>query len=363
MNDGDIGIEKGGVGSRPRAARLGESLLDADSSLSFEHRRYRRRVALTVVPGSLGLIAVLVAIVFEYIAMGMGGLLLELPSYLVVQVLAIAGVIGLVLSGFGAVMMYLQTGFKGFQKVDLEYQRSGDFRRFLRDLEERINSLESRETAPRSELGEKAVNELVAELRMAIEQQATREFLDEIKASILLEKGRTQQLESVLHLEDTKSRLLDELQVLTRRGHTNLSIGIFVAVGGVALLIIFVFGVTGGEAGGMEFLRRFLPQISLVTIVEIFAYFFLRLYSVGLTEIKYFQNEITNVEARMIAVESAIQFGDSELMRRVILELVETERNHVLKEGETTASFERRRAEKDPGTLFGKGASGLWKRE
>jgi len=40
-------------------------------------------------------------------------------------------------------------------------------------------------------------------------------------------------------------------------------------------------------------------------LIELFAYFFLKLYKSDLSEIKYFQNELTNVEMRYAAVRLA----------------------------------------------------------
>jgi hypothetical protein len=56
---------------------------------------------------------------------------------------------------------------------------------------------------------------------------------------------------------------------------------------------------------------------------------------------KYYQNEITNVEMRLMALKTALMLEDKEALRLVILDLSKTERNLPLKAGETTVDLER----------------------
>lgn len=45
-------------------------------------------------------------------------------------------------------------------------------------------------------------------------------------------------------------------------------------------------------------------------MIELFAYFFLSLYRTSLQKIKYFQNELTNIEAKQIALRAALSYGE-----------------------------------------------------
>ena len=72
---------------------------------------------------------------------------------------------------------------------------------------------------------------------------------------------------------------------------------------------------------------QFLPRLTLVVLIEIFAYFFLRLYKSSLGEIKYFQNEITNIEAKALALQAAELAGDKESTASIINRLADTDRN------------------------------------
>ncbi len=67
--------------------------------------------------------------------------------------------------------------------------------------------------------------------------------------------------------------------------------------------------------------------------MQVFAYFFLRLYRYGLFEIKYFQNEITSAQLRIIALETILMKGSKETIEKFALEMAKTERNIILKNG------------------------------
>ena len=60
-------------------------------------------------------------------------------------------------------------------------------------------------------------------------------------------------------------------------------------------------------------------------------------------EVKYFQNEITNLETHLLALELAILTNNAALQRAVGMELVRTERNVVLSRYQTNSELERMR--------------------
>jgi hypothetical protein len=90
----------------------------------------------------------------------------------------------------------------------------------------------------------------------------------------------------------------------------------------------------------------FIPRISLVIFIEVFAFFFLKLYRSNLDNIRYYHNEMTNIEMKIISLKSSILNADKETINEVIKELSKTERNFVIKKGETTIELERIRSEK-----------------
>lgn len=106
----------------------------------------------------------------------------------------------------------------------------------------------------------------------------------------------------------------------------------------------------GAESNG-RFLKNLIlpivPRILLVVFIEVFAYFFLKLYKDGLSEIKYFQNELTNVESKLAAVEFSYITNNQESLRISIEALSKTERNFVLEKGQATVELERGKSESE----------------
>jgi hypothetical protein len=89
----------------------------------------------------------------------------------------------------------------------------------------------------------------------------------------------------------------------------------------------------------------FIPKLSLAFFVQAFSLFFLRLYKAGFAEIKYFQNELTNLEVKYLGVVSAVLTDDEEAVREASKSLLAVERNHILAKGQTTIELEKYKIE------------------
>jgi hypothetical protein len=50
--------------------------------------------------------------------------------------------------------------------------------------------------------------------------------------------------------------------------------------------------------------------------------------------IRYFRNEVTNLETKYLALEAAARFGDKETLAKILLTLAGTERNFTIKKDE-----------------------------
>ena len=75
-------------------------------------------------------------------------------------------------------------------------------------------------------------------------------------------------------------------------------------------------------------------------MTHFFAYFFLKFYKANLSEIKYFQNEITT-KSKYLALKVASYIGNEESIKSVITNLFSTERNFILSKGQSTVDLER----------------------
>jgi hypothetical protein len=145
---------------------------------------------------------------------------------------------------------------------------------------------------------------------------------------------------------DTLKRLLDEVSALEGRGTYNLIIGGIVAAVGVGFLGWFAFQIKEKPTQWLDLVYTFGPRLSLVILLEVISFFFLRLYKSSLTEIKFFQNEMTTVQAVMCSVQTAAHSNDITLLQTTIGQLSKTERNRLLAKGETTVELEAARLDR-----------------
>jgi len=141
---------------------------------------------------------------------------------------------------------------------------------------------------------------------------------------------------------DLVQRLKSEIDRLNRRGGVNLAIGSIIALIGILSLAYFLYRAPD-IVGGLDFFIHQLPKLSFVIAVELFAYFFLRLYKNGFDEIKYFQNEITNIDMKVMSLKYAQEFNSEDIIRELAMHLMKTERNFILENGQTTVSIEKDR--------------------
>jgi hypothetical protein len=169
---------------------------------------------------------------------------------------------------------------------------------------------------------------------------------DEESYSRVLTQWATPEGALVQQLFHTTGRLNREIGELGRRGNINLLIGIITTVVGVGILVYVVYSTLGdNEDFGWKSGVHTILRISIALFIQTFAYFFLRLYKTSLEDIKYYQNEITNIESRWLALKAATD--KPEFLKSAIDALLKTERNFVLKKGESTLLLERERLEKN----------------
>jgi len=130
------------------------------------------------------------------------------------------------------------------------------------------------------------------------------------------------------------NRLEVEVATLERRSNVNVIIGVVSAV-----IIVMVAGyVLAFKVEGDVY--SYLPLLSIVLVVELFSFFFLRLYKKNLDDIKFFRNEISNFESKRIAyLMSRDHLTDK--IPSVVEAMLGVERNFVLKKDESTIDVER----------------------
>lgn len=246
-------------------------------------------------------------------------------------------------------LKYLQSG-----SSDTESSRMAEVRAEIAALSDKID-----------EIGSVDGNEY--ELSRLVESALDQEVVKEKIVRNIELATENREREAIVNILSNLSgdivfRLEREISDMRLRSNFNLVFGVLMAIFGVFFLWTSIStidplriisegysssassAVGEGALGAKEAFFSLIPRLSLVLFVEFFAYFFLRLYRSSLWEIKYIQNEITNIEAKMIPVHVAWIRDDAGALVDALKSLSKTERNFVLEKDQTTVELEKARA-------------------
>ncbi|MCR9200716.1 MAG: hypothetical protein NXI04_18930 [Planctomycetaceae bacterium] len=131
-------------------------------------------------------------------------------------------------------------------------------------------------------------------------------------------------------ITESIKRLGDAITTLGKRANKNLGFGVCVAATGILVLGMMLLNgppVTRTESTNSQLMVFFGTRVSLLFFTQVLAYFFLRLYSAGLADLKYYQNELTNISAYKAAIHTAIAKGNEEQLQTVVNSLMNVDRN------------------------------------
>ena len=125
----------------------------------------------------------------------------------------------------------------------------------------------------------------------------------------------------------------DKLHALA---YLNLSIGAVACITGLAFFSHFL-SIEFRSLDEAKLPYFIFTRTTFVLLIEFFAYFFLCLYRGCIQDIKYFENEATNVTFRVMGIEAAGAYAaDVQTIRELCSDLSRTERNSILKRNEST---------------------------
>ncbi|AZF53298.1 hypothetical protein C4J85_2813 [Pseudomonas sp. R4-34-07] len=258
---------------------------------------------------------------------------------------------------------YLQGGIFLSDQFDLnEEERTSALRRLWNTQEELSENSELHDSFVNlknyvTEAFSGNLSKLTSEISASVKAEAGAAIWEEIKSSGSRQARLDSTIESLQsEFDDSRRRLLSEINALSKRGSVNLALGVATTSAAIVMLGTFAFDVTrlkpqdGLNVDNPETLLitlalLFIPKISLAVFMQVFAFFFLRLYKSGLSDIKYFQNELTNNEVKYLGVQVALIDCDNQALEIVIKNLIGTERNHVLTQGQTTIELEKHKLE------------------
>jgi hypothetical protein len=153
-------------------------------------------------------------------------------------------------------------------------------------------------------------------------------------------------IDSINPITSDTQKSIDKLQ---RNSALNLYLGIIVTSISVFILISTIL-FSPRETDISIALINLLPRISFVIFIQIFAFFFLRLYRNNLEDIKYYQNELTNLNTKVSALKVAHIFKNEKRVDSILKELSLVERNYKLAKEESTAYLKKAELENEMDT-------------
>lgn len=180
-----------------------------------------------------------------------------------------------------------------------------------------------------------------------LENTIRQDVIDAIEHRFKGEAQRSYQHADLLRLiKDARMRLVEEIASLERRGNVNLVIGSITTLLGLVVLAYFVMSAPT-QLTSANVLGYYVPRVTVIAFIQVFAFFFLRLYRASLEGIKFFHNELTNLEILFAALVTGINRGNEKTLASILLSLAKTERNFILAKGQSTVELERSKLEMD----------------
>lgn len=235
-------------------------------------------------------------------------------------------------------LVYIFPRFSRYINQSKNQELNEDFLKKFQEYERKLSELNQKNSIESlTQITAKEKEELLKTLTEQLESKTSEEYLLKLENKIKLKLIEDS-------ISSSFSRIKNEISSLGNRGTINLFIGITLNIGGIFYLI-FTMSSTFTNIEIVAVISHLTPRILMVVFVEIFSFFFLNLYKKSLDEIKYFQNEMTNLEAKYLALALAKQSGNFKLLSSIVENLMNTERNFVLKKDETTIELEKNRIE------------------
>jgi hypothetical protein len=160
--------------------------------------------------------------------------------------------------------------------------------------------------------------------------EAIKDKIDALNALVDTVKGdnskvlRGTEISSIDSFYDsTNSRVRGEIRRITYNSSVNMLIGVVASVAAVWLLVSTI------QEHKVE-LMEIVPRATVSLLIEAFAFFFFSQYRKQQEEIKYWNNEKTNLDLKIFAFSIALEdseIGTKEYMQNLINALIQTDRN------------------------------------
>ncbi|MES3017495.1 MAG: hypothetical protein V4721_06945 [Bacteroidota bacterium] len=148
---------------------------------------------------------------------------------------------------------------------------------------------------------------------------------------------------------DTQDRIKDECNRLNKQALINLFLCFFIAfvlITVVTYTSFFSSDLTNSSSLEMILIRLAPRILTVAGLLTMFLYF-VKMYKANIADVKYYQNELTNVEMYQVAWQTSVLAGDSKASIDIISKFTDIDRNRIIATGQTTIELERLRLENE----------------
>lgn len=180
---------------------------------------------------------------------------------------------------------------------------------------------------------------ILRNLETKIESGSSKEYIENLKSTI---KSSFSEEFFNDRFERSVDRLRSEKNSAFVRGNFNLMIGVVISILGGVIAYAFIQKLPTANTT-IELFSYTFPRLSFFILIIFLAFFFLNLYRKSMDDIKYYQNEITNLEAKYLSLQMAKSINNHKLISNLLEQLMKTERNFILEKDQSTIELEKER--------------------
>lgn len=149
--------------------------------------------------------------------------------------------------------------------------------------------------------------------------------------------------------EEIQDRLRNECSRLNKQAIINLFLCFFISfmlMSFITYTSIFTNDILSTSTFQI-FLVKYLPRIiAIVSLLTMFLYF-TRLYKTNILDVKYYQNELTNIEIKLASLKTALIYGEKDIINKITIDLSLIERNGLFSKDQTNSDIERIKIENE----------------
>lgn len=173
-------------------------------------------------------------------------------------------------------------------------------------LRNRIDALESGNHTPSDngtspegpaitslEVAQSLLPEVIGELSKLFEERYERKSAEHLAAAA-----------NARRFDAAVTRLEREIREQGRKGNVNLAIGLFTTGLAIVLLIAMVLQAHEPFDSTPKVLSHYVPWLSVTVFIEVFSFFFLRLYKATLAEARRYNDDLTRLTLQWVATDT-----------------------------------------------------------